>query len=57
MPKDGMEIYLTPLEVAIMRGFFNAIYLTNKEMADVLRVLANKLDRQGKAIEKRLKNG
>jgi hypothetical protein len=49
MPEDGKEIYLNALEVGIMRAFFNHIYLTDVEMADVLYQLANKLE--GRAYE------
>lgn len=52
MPNDGMEIYLTELEVSIMRAFFNTIYLTDSEMAGILGGLADKLSNRDKAINR-----
>jgi len=46
MPKYGAEIYLDELEIKIMCAFVSHLYLTDSEMADILRDLADKLDGQ-----------
>jgi len=45
MPKPGEEVYITELECTILSAFINHLYLTDSEMADILRTLANKLDK------------
>jgi len=38
------KVYITELETKILRAFFSHLYLTNKEMANILRRLATKLE-------------
>lgn len=44
MPIDGKEVYIDELEVAILRQFFDHLYLTSSEISDILRRLADKID-------------
>ena len=43
MPDE--TVYISPLEVQILKAFFNDLYLTSKEMAAILRTLADKLEK------------
>lgn len=45
MAREGYEVVLTDLEMDILRAFFNHVYLTDTEMAAVLKKLAHKLER------------
>lgn len=39
------KVYITELETAILRAFFDHLYMTSKEIAATLRVLADKVER------------
>ena len=41
MPEN--KVYITPLEVAILRVFWDHLYMTDEEIAKELEVLASKL--------------
>lgn len=38
------KVFVTELETTILRAFFDHLYLTSKEMAMILRNLAEKLE-------------
>ncbi len=39
------KVYITELEAAILRVFFEHLYMTDSEMASTLRTLAEKLEK------------